>query len=238
MNKRWSIWIDIEGFSKLWEIEGLGLSGLQSLMLGIFEIGTSVYPNPEQRLFAHQFGDGFVIVSTFEEEDLSRCVSIAIALMRGVARSGCVARAAISEGQFSDIQGCWPKVIRDKIDGDRVFIGHGLMTFIPVMGTALINSNKLDHANRLKGALLTIESCNVRRLASSFSSQESPDCTNHHLIDWVHSRSDDLDRILASVPMCDLTCEQLEVRLRDNMARWTLPATWIENTLRFNQIAV
>src|SRR3546814_15908089 len=66
---RWSIWIDIEGFSKLWEDGGLALAGLRALMSGIYAIGNKVYTDDGDRLFAHQFGDGFVIVGDFRSEE-------------------------------------------------------------------------------------------------------------------------------------------------------------------------
>jgi hypothetical protein len=102
MHNRWAIWIDIEGFSKLWSVGDVGLHALNQLLLGIYHIGSKVYPEPGQRIFAHQFGDGFVIVSEFAEESLDRCAAIAIALMQFVTHSGCFARAAIAEGEFAE----------------------------------------------------------------------------------------------------------------------------------------
>src|SRR3546814_2618939 len=84
-------------------------------MSGIYAIGNKVYTDDGDRLFAHQFGDGFVIVGDFHEEALDRCVAIAVALMRHIATSGCLARAAVAEGDFADYSGCWPKEIRQEI---------------------------------------------------------------------------------------------------------------------------
>src|SRR3546814_2392541 len=83
-------------------------------MSGIYAIGNKVYTDDGDRLFAHQFGDGFVIVGDFHEEALDRCVAIAVALMRHIATSGCLARAAVAEGDFADYSGCWPKEIRQR----------------------------------------------------------------------------------------------------------------------------
>ncbi|MBA4090240.1 MAG: hypothetical protein C0494_06570 [Sphingobium sp.] len=98
--KRWSIWIDIEGFSTLWERGNKAVFGLNALMEGIYRIGSDVYHDDGERLFAHQFGDGFIIVADFHESELDRCTAIAVALMRHVSRAGCLARAAIAEGSL------------------------------------------------------------------------------------------------------------------------------------------
>lgn len=41
---------------------GFAIAGLRALMNGILAIGTRAYAGDEDRLFAYQFGDGFVIV--------------------------------------------------------------------------------------------------------------------------------------------------------------------------------
>lgn len=120
--RRWSIWIDIEGFSTLWDRGNKAILGLRAAMEGIYQIGTRIYHADPDRLFAHQFGDGFIIVADFHEPQLDRCAAIAIALMRHV--SG--ARPAIAEGAFADISGLWPMAIqaaavRDGAD-DRVAV--------------------------------------------------------------------------------------------------------------------
>jgi hypothetical protein len=133
--RRWSIWIDVEGFSTLWARGDKAVSGLRALMEGIYRLGTRLYRDDGERLFAHQFGDGFIIVADFHEPQLDRCAAIAVALMRHISHAGCLARAAIAEGEFADISGLWPKVIREAIarDGsdDCVSLGSGLMTLLP-----------------------------------------------------------------------------------------------------------
>ena len=75
---RWSIWIDIEGFSAQWSQERRSMRGLGFLMSGILTLGETVFPADGDRLFAHQFGDGFIIVSDFHEPDLERCAAVAV----------------------------------------------------------------------------------------------------------------------------------------------------------------
>lgn len=106
---RWGIYIDIEGFGSRYDPTMKALLPLNALMEGIFNIGSKKYNDDVTRLFAHQFGDGFVIVSCFEENSLDRPAAIAIALMRHVLVGGGLAKASISEGGFSDIKGCYPR---------------------------------------------------------------------------------------------------------------------------------
>ena len=119
MSGRWSIFVDLEGFSELWNRgEDQILWSLSELMHSIFLIGGHCFPDSPERLFAHQLGDGFVIVSEFHEYSLDRCTTIAIAIMRHVAATGRLARGAIAEGSFSDIQGCYPKEILKSLKDD------------------------------------------------------------------------------------------------------------------------
>jgi len=59
---RWAIYIDIEGFGSLYDQTMRALLPLNALMEGIYRIGKRKYNDDASRLFAHQFGDGFVIV--------------------------------------------------------------------------------------------------------------------------------------------------------------------------------
>lgn len=139
LDKRWSIYIDIEGFGALYEKEDTVWRALRELMEGIYLIGTNYCPETPGRIWAHQSGDGFIIVSEFEDSSLEKPTAIAIALLRHVASIGRFAKATISEGTFSDITACYPKIIQNAPrHGDAVCMGGGLMTIYPVMGTALI----------------------------------------------------------------------------------------------------
>jgi hypothetical protein len=139
---RWAINIDLEGFGHLYGMENLVLLSLGELMEGIFRIGTQYYPESPDRISAHQIGDGFVIVSNFQEEEtFLRPLAIAISLLRHVAHSGRYAKATISDGDFADILSCYPTSVIDAAGPDkRVRLGRGIMTLFPVMGTALIRA--------------------------------------------------------------------------------------------------
>jgi len=181
-DKRWSIYIDIEGFGSQYDQTMNALIPLNGLMEGIYQIGTEKYNDDVSRLFAHQFGDGFVIVSCFEEECLDRPVAIAIALMRHVLASGGVSKASIAEGSFSDIKSCYPKTVTDLEEDGRISMGAGLMTIIPVMGTALINAVGLDKRSP-SGSLLTIDSNDKHRISPEFKDREIEN--GLHSINWL-----------------------------------------------------
>ena len=147
MSDRWSIYLDIEGFGALWESEDRVIWSLGELMRAILRIGRRCYPDVPERLFAHQFGDGFIVVSDHHEKSLERCVTIAVAIMRHVAASGRFVRGAIGEGEMSDISGCYPKEVLGFLEDDHtICLEAGLMTITPVMGSALIRAVRTDKA--------------------------------------------------------------------------------------------
>jgi hypothetical protein len=163
MNEPWGICIDVEGFSKNYEHsedrKTYAILALAELMNSIVNIGRLCFPgksdiNFSDRLFVHQFGDGFIICSDFPEPDASRAISIAVTLMRHMILKGFATKAAISSGGMSDIKGCYPNSVRET-QGDRVFLGMGLMTVISVMGTALTKAHKLSGTH--SGAVVIID---------------------------------------------------------------------------------
>lgn len=238
---RWSIWIDIEGFSKLWD-DGLALAGLRALMSGIYAIGNKVYTDDGARLFAHQFGDGFVIVGDFHEEALDRCVAIAVVLMRHVATSGCLARAAVAEGDFADYSGCWPKEIRQELanlqSDDTVSLGSGIVTLLPVIGTALINANKLDSSNCIKGAVLTIASRDAGRIATGFPRRVSAADSRLTMIDWVHATSPIIDEIVVQSGFGGISAADIEAAITRYVGQTPKPpSAWIAGARDYGSLS-
>ena len=163
MNNRWAINIDVEGFSTNYEHsedrKTFAILALAELMDSIVKIGRRCFPgdpdkNYSDRLFAHQFGDGFIICPDFSKQDATRTISIAVAIMRHMIIKGYATKAAISTGNMSDIKGCYPKSVRDT-DDERVYLGMGLMTIISAMGTALTKAHKLS--NTQNGAVLILD---------------------------------------------------------------------------------
>lgn len=228
MSERWSIYIDIEGFSALWNKEDRVLWSLGELMRSIFLIGRQCFPDSPERFFAHQFGDGFVIVSDFHEESLDRCATIAVAIMRHVAATGRLARGAIAEGDFSDIQGCYPKEVRDALEGDHTVSLHmGLMTINPVMGTALIRAVGVDK-RAPRGPLLTIEASRAHRLGSAISRMPIGS-GNLVSIDWIHGNPPLLSDIQQNAGLSSPTSTELESMLTDYCLEQSVPDDWRQN---------
>ena len=80
---RWSVFIDIEGFSSIFKANSARALGLLAwLTRGLYLIAAHHPRKGEERLCVHQMGDGFVVVSDYPEPDLSRPISIAISLMQ------------------------------------------------------------------------------------------------------------------------------------------------------------
>ena len=112
MSNRWAIWVDIEGFRKKYErhededekrdkkVPNPAINELCDLTEALFRIGDRVFSEHGERLFIHQFGDGFVVVSDFQEESPNRPIDICIALMRHLLSKGIVSKASISGGSW------------------------------------------------------------------------------------------------------------------------------------------
>ena len=66
---RWSIYIDVEGFSEIYRLrQGRAIQALGEVMETLFLVASKKFPTAPERLFIHQFGDGFVVVSDFGAE--------------------------------------------------------------------------------------------------------------------------------------------------------------------------
>jgi hypothetical protein len=192
--QRWCIYIDLLGFSALWESEHMKeLNSLRELMRAIYRNGTCVYPTEGKRLFVHHMGDGFAIVSDFGEPSLERPIAIAIALMRCVAK---FAAAAIAEGEFADITGCYPaEVTKDLEDAHVVRLGAGLMTLSSVMGSAFIRAYRLS--KDLPGPFLMLSEHHRDHIPASLPIRPYKSSKGAHLlsIDWVRSDTTTLTKI-------------------------------------------
>ena len=166
---RWCSFVDILGFRRLWESEqSKALYALRELMQTIYRIGTRVYANEGERLFVHHMGDGFAIVSDFGEASFERPLGIATALMRRLASAGTFAATAISEGDLSDITGCYPdEVMKDCEDGHVVRLNTGLMTLSSVMGTAFIRAYRL-HGEAPSGPFVIVSKEQEDRVPDEF----------------------------------------------------------------------
>ena len=209
---RWCIFIDILGFSRLWESEQTkALRGLGELMRAIYRIGTLVYNSQGERLFVHHMGDGFAIVSDFGEASFERPLSITATLMRHMASTGMFAAAAIAEGDFSDITGCYPnEVTEDCEDGNTVCLGEGLMTLSSVMGTAFIRAYRL-HGETPSGPYVALSTEHKDRIPPEFECRSARGRRGNALlsIDWMRADTPAVARIQDVASLQAPTVEEL-----------------------------
>ncbi len=227
MDKRWSIYIDIEGFGSQYDQSMNALIPLNALMEGIYLIGSKKYANDVSRLFAHQFGDGFVIVSCFEEQSLDRAIAISIALMRHILASGGLAKASVSEGGFSDIKSCYPRAITDNEKNGCISVGSGLMTIIPVMGTALINAVGVDKRSP-SGSLLTIDSSDRNRLSPEYRLNEIEN--GLHSINWLKGEQNLVKEISEESGLLIQAEADRIANLKQYISKNKLKPNWIRTT--------
>ncbi len=232
---RWSLFIDIEGFSKVYpEHMSQALLPLCNLMEGIYKIGCAVCPATPHRLFAHQIGDGFIVVSEFAERSPEMPIAIGIFLLRHILLSGGMGKCTISQGEFSDIKGCFPKIIRDKMDGSAtVRIGGGLMHLFPVMGSALINSYRLGKNE--SGSLLLLDSDLSQQFPSGVVVSKTT--STHYIVDWVHSSIQEIDEIMKKTGIVHPTPEETVHLIKEYIEKNKegLSTDWIHNTLSLNK---
>lgn len=237
VDRRWGIFIDVEGFSALWNEDNLALRGLNHLTRMVYAIGNQTYPDVPQRLFAHQGGDAFYIASDTHEPSLDRCAAIAIVFMRGMLEVGCVARAALAEGAVGDYAGCRPPEVRAAVardgDSDLVRMGQGLMTLQPVLGDGIINAVGLDKSVELKGSLVTI-SVNARdRLSAGFIDRPIESKPDILALDWLHSESPLIEEIVRTSGHGGAGPAELQDQLRAYVARHGLSEPWFGPTFRY-----
>jgi hypothetical protein len=228
-SNRWCIYIDIEGFGQLYGRDDIVIFALHDLMEAVFLIGKNCYPESPNRIFAHQTGDGFAIVSDFHTVSLEVPVAISIALLRHVAADGRFAKASIGEGDFADITGLYPNcVIEARTNGGSVRMGGGLRTIFPVMGTALINAHNIGKQSP-KGSLLTLASSNRERVPKECIIKEVAGGSLIS-IDWVHSQIPLVSQIQERAELKTPTSELIRALFVQYKLNQNPPQQWVDST--------
>jgi hypothetical protein len=228
MRNRWSIWIDVEGFSNLYrKNSSQAILYLNDLMASLYRIGVHVFSESPDRLFIHQFGDGFIVVSAFPEREPIRPLAICIAIMRHLLKKGIATKAAIAAGDWGDISSCYPdEVIKVAQDNRFLRIGQGIMTIIPVMGMALISAHKLSGTD--SGALLLLDTSCFSGIPNEVIYKSGTAST----IDWIHTELPDVKSICKKASLDNLTTKEAEESIKSyiNENSDSLPKNWVERT--------
>jgi hypothetical protein len=204
-------------------------------MEGIYLIGDKVYCGDSDRLFAHQFGDGFIVVSNSYEKCLDRPIAIAISLMRCVLAHNGMAKAAISEGGFSDIKDCYPAIISENQSNGRCKMGRGLMSIFPAMGTALINAVAIDKKSP-SSSLITIAKENEHRISSIFPQQ----LINENLVSigWLKGHFQLVEDITKKAGLKDLDEKQRISQFKNYLRGNNLKRCWKENSSHYQGVII
>lgn len=227
---RWALYLDIEGFSAIHrQHDGRALWLLTRLVRGVYDVAAQ-HPNLEsERLFVHQVGDGFVIISDFQEPTLDRPIAIAISLMRYLLMWGGVCRAGISEGDFADITGCYDPELREVRDGGHYLrLPSGIMTIFPVMGGALVNAVETQD-NNISGPMLFVDPAFRERLTDD-ALVFLEDSAETVAIDWLRSDPRNLSALLGIPGSCRADALTLAEQLRSYVkASPGLSAPWRAN---------
>jgi len=229
MGNRWSIWIDVEGFSDLYKCNSAkAIQHLSFLMEALYKVGVHVFRKSPERLFIHQFGDGFIVVSDFPERSPNRPLGICIAIMRHLLKKGVITKSAISAGDFSDISSCYPEaVINASQDRTHINLGNGIMTIMPVMGMALISAHKLSETD--SGALLLIDTSSFSEMPNYISIKLG---TAHGTVDWIHLEHPDVKSICDKASLDNVSQEEavklIEMHIDKNVNK--LPPKWVKRT--------
>lgn len=229
--KRWAIYIDIEGFSNIFTADSTkAINLLGILMKYLYEIGNKVYPKHPDRLFMHQFGDGFLVCSDFPEENLGRPIAITIALMQILLLNDGVARAGISHGNYGDYKSCYRYFLGEdiKIEHGILRPGFGLMTIMPTMGEALINSHNIHNKKKSgkSGPLLLIDP----KLKDYLPRDNIVYCEENE-INWIYSNPPIANKIFSQIGINTPSPANLVEKLKTYIGKNKLPEDWKKNAL-------
>lgn len=228
---RWSLFIDFEGFSHhlVADTDNI-LRALSDFVRLVHVIGKTSYRIPPDRFFAHQLGDAFYIISEHEEKNYENPLSIAIIILRYFAINNFYMKASISEGTNGDITGLYDNDTIDEIKKGS----SQIKTLQTVMGTGLVNAVK-EQSNSIQGPLLFINKKNAWKIPPwvKFTHLNS---SKQCAIDWIHSDSRTIDRILSAAQLTKPKQSRLEKQLKSYCGKADTPKEWGQNALHYLHI--
>jgi len=227
--QRLAVYIDIEGFSAIYRAsEDRGFEALRRLMLGVYEVWSRFIGEDADRLFAHQFSDGFLILQDDWRSTIDRGVAVAVGLMRYLLAWGFVGRAGIATGDFSDISSLYRAVQREAKQQRPRPDPPGVMTTARVMGDALINAYNVQ-TNGYSGPLLFVQPGLRNRITGQHLVLQA-DAQRLLVVDWIRSDVPFLDEVLRVLDRGAFTASLLSELLdRYVGAHSSLSAAWREN---------
>ncbi len=234
--KRWAIYIDIEGTSKIYEAqEAQFYIALDALVTALCQISTIVFPESPSRLFLHRVGaDGALIVSEFAEGQLETPISIAVVLMQVIIANGFVGKAGISDGSFADVKSSFPTLRSFPEQTDATSkCAEWLLTAFPVMGTALINAHRLGTC-KPRGARLAVDATIMTNIPEGVViSYKDKDVA---VVDWIHTQTRMVEEIISKTHIQLPSRESFRETLRNYVATTgdTTDGEWKHYTLCLN----
>jgi hypothetical protein len=228
MDHRPAMFIDVEGFGSLYGVEKAdSLWGLSDLMEGIIVLGRAANELGLARIFAHQFGDGFVIAED-SHGTLGRMAAVAIALHQFVLiKAGHFCGSALEKGGLADVIGCYPKAVTES-EGPAVQLGDGLLTITPVTGTALIKTYKL--LGKHPGGVCVLPATYQPELENGIVATDENGVLH---LNWIDSACDTLERCRRALRIGSYDANALRALFKDAAQRNGSPAHWLAATEKY-----
>jgi hypothetical protein len=230
MIQRTAMFIDIQGFGKLYRSEADSLWGLADLMEGVYRLGQESTRLGISRLFAHHIGDGFVLIDDGGVANASRLAAAAVALHQfTLVRSLHFCASAVAEGEMADVLHCYPKMVLDaRADDGVVRLGEGLMTLFPVMGTAIINTNRM--LKEAHGSVILVSPEQKPKLEAGLHCIEE----DHKLfVNWITSASPTISLARQILGIDAISIDELRSRFQAAIERNACPSEWVTRTSHF-----
>ena len=191
----WCIFIDIEGFSCLYNSpknRDIAKNLVKKTIQDLYYLGLNV-----SFLSITQFGvDGFLIRQCFQSsKDWNIPIDISISILKSMLINGGLGRAQISFGEMYDYIGSLNDEISEqpqiKEGNNYLKLKKGLMVINRFMGNAIINSYKLKGQ---KGALIIVDPSFQNRI--NYTKYPIIQIENHNYINWIKSKSGEITRYM------------------------------------------
>src|SRR4029077_12854389 len=112
-----------------------------------------------------------------------------------------------------------------------VFLGEGLMTLFPIMGTALIRAFALEKREP-PGPLLLLDGQFINRLPPDIAVERIGNADAPVSIDWIHSKIPLVSQIWSQSGFPDISDKEIEEKLIEYQQLFKL-GKWAKSLTRF-----